>query len=43
MRNDHLLNKNLIHLADGYHVKVKHVLGGAAWLAVFMVILNLIF
>ena len=43
MKSNNFLNMNLIHLMDGYFVKVKHVVAASLWLAIFMVILNLIF
>ena len=43
MKSNNFLNMNLIHLTDGYFVKVKHVVAASLWLAIFLVILNLIF
>jgi len=43
MKSNNFLNMNLIHLTDGHFVKVKHVVAASLWLAIFLVILNLIF
>jgi hypothetical protein len=38
MLPNHPLNKNWLHISNGFHLKTKHILGGAIALVLFQAI-----